>query len=273
VSVDSFIPTLWSARLLAHLDKALVFAQSQVVNRDYEGEIQARGDTVKIGQIGDITVFPYVKNTDITAPEDLDIDDQSLVITESDAFNFQVDDVDRVQTGLPLVDRAMERAAYAIRDATDQFVAETMAEDGTPVSSDASDEYEQLIDLGVALDEQNVPTSGRFVIVPSWFHGRLLTDDRFVGSGAAAADARLLNGQVGEAAGFAVLKSNNVPRSSSDYSVIAGHPIATSFADQISKTEAYRMEKRFSDAVKGLHLYGVKVTRPEALAVLTASRT
>src|SRR5690606_41349313 len=79
----------------------------------------------------------------------------------------------------------------------------------------------------------------------------------------------------GRAAGFTILESNNVPFVSGDnpnYKVIAGSPIAWSYAEQISKVEAYRPERRFADAVKGLHLYGAKVVRPTALAVLSAAR-
>jgi hypothetical protein len=48
---------------------------------------------------------------------------------------------------------------------------------------------------------------------------------------------------------------------------IAGHPMAWTYADGTQKVEAYRPPLRFADAVKGLHLYGLKVTRPNALAV------
>jgi hypothetical protein len=50
---------------------------------------------------------------------------------------------------------------------------------------------------------------------------------------------------------------------------IAGSSIATTYAEQINKVEAFRPEKRFADALKGLHLYGAKVVRPEALVVAT----
>jgi len=59
MSVDGFIPQIWTARLLAALQKALVFGQPNVVNRDYEGEISQKGDTVNIGGIGAITVKEY----------------------------------------------------------------------------------------------------------------------------------------------------------------------------------------------------------------------
>ena len=134
--------------------------------------------------------------------------------------------------------------------------------------------YEYLVDLGVLLDEANVPIDGRFVVVPAWFHGLLLKDDRFVRSGTSAGDSRLRNGEAGEAAGFSILKSNNVPNTTgTKYKILAGHSIATAYVEQIVDVQTYKPEKRFGDAVKGLHVYGAKVVRPSALACLIASKS
>ena len=54
--------------------------------------------------------------------------------------------------------------------------------------------------------------------------------------------------------------------------VIAGTNAAGSFAEQLVELEAYRREENFSDAVKGLHVYGAKVTQPDALAVLKCTK-
>ena len=114
----------------------------------------------------------------------------------------------------------------------------------------------------------------RFVVVPAWFHGLLLKDDRFVRSGTTAGDRRLQNGEAGQAAGFAVLKSNNVPNTTgSKYKIIAGHSMATAYVEQILDVQTYKPEKRFGDAVKGLHVYGAKVVRPTALAMLIADKS
>lgn len=272
MSVDNFIPEIWTARLLAHLETALVFAQSGIVNRDYEGEIAQKGDTVRIGAIGNVTVKEFTKNADIDAPETLSDDMTSLVIAEADYFNFQVDDVDARQTAPNLVDGATRNAAYGMAKKADQIVGAAMGSDGTAVSTSETEAYDQLVDCGTQLDEADVPADGRFAIVPAWYYGLLQKDDRFVASGAGSAAQTLANGQIGEAAGFRVIKSNNGPVASSAYKIITGHAIATSYAEQINKVEAFRPERRFADAVKGLHLYGVKVVRPEALAILTATR-
>ncbi len=283
MAIDNFIPEVWSARLLENLHKALVYGQDGVVNRDYEGEIKNVGDTVKINSIGPITIGTYTKNTDITAPETLSGDQTLLQITEAKYFNFQVDDIDAAQQKPKIMDAAMREAAYGLRDVADQFIASlyvgvasgnTIGDDTNPVVPTSSDAYDYLVDLGVLLDEDNVPSDGRWVIVPPWFHGLLLKDNRFVASGSSSADQRLRNGQVGEAAGFMVLKSNNVPNDSgTKYKIIAGHPMAWAYAEQILKLEAYRPEKRFADAVKGLHVYGAKLVRPSAIAVMTANKS
>ena len=92
MAVTNFIPQVWSARLLAHLDKAHVL--TNLVNRDYEGEIRQYGDTVKITQIGDITIKDYVTNTDIDDPQELTTEQQLLVIDQQKYYAFQIDDVD-----------------------------------------------------------------------------------------------------------------------------------------------------------------------------------
>ena len=282
MSLNNFIPTIWSARLLSALQKSLVYGQAGVVNRDYEGEIRAKGDSVKITAIGDVTVKEYTKNTDIDSPEELQDASQWLQITEEKYFNFQVDDIDKVQIAGPVVDEAMTRAAYKLRDALDAFVAghyvhvpsaNLVGNDGAPIAGLAANAaYTKLVDLAVKLDEANVPTEGRFVVIPPFLHGALLKDDRFVKSGTEGGESRLVNGQVGEAAGFRVLKSNNVPNDSgTKYKVVAGTSMGFSLAEQITSVEAFRMEKRFADGVKGLHVYGGKLVRPYCWAVGTVN--
>lgn len=283
MAIGTFIPTIWSARLLQSLRNTLIFAQPTIINRDYQGEIQQAGDTVIINTLGEVSIGDYNKGN-IDDPEELDATTRSLKITESKYFNFQVDDIDKAQANVALLSQAMQNAAYALNNEADRYVSSLYVEAGSRIGSDASpveptdkEAYELLVDLSVALDEKNVPVEGRFVVVPPWFEGAMLKDDRFV-KGAGNAEGRLLNGQIGRAAGFNVLKTNNVPIIGSaegvkeNHKIIAGHSIAWSYAEQINQVEAYRPEKRFSDALKGLHVYGAKVTRPEALAVASASR-
>jgi hypothetical protein len=282
MSLD-FIPTVWASRLLVALEKALVYGQTNVCSREYEGQIREAGNTVKIASIGDVAIGDYVKDTDIADPAALTDTEQTLLIDQAKYFNFYVDSVDRAQQNVNVLDEAMRRSAWALREKADSFVAgvmETAVEAGNKIGSVSTpkvptkdDAYEYLVDLGVLLDESNVPIDGRFVIVPAWYHGLLLKDERFVKAGTARSDAALANGEVGEAAGFRILKSNNVPNlAAAKYKIIAGHAVATSYVDQIVDLHTYKPEKRFGDAVKGLHVYGAKVVRPEALAMLIANK-
>lgn len=282
MAISTFIPTIWSARLLAHLDKAHVYAK--LVDRDYEGEIKNFGDKVKINQIGDITIKNYTKGTPIADPEAVDGVGQMLEIDQAKYFNFSIDDVDAAQTNPKLMDQAMQRAAYGMNDVTDAFIAGLMAvgalnnganlgSDATPLVPTATTAYDMLVDLATDLTEKNVPTMGRFVVVPAWFHGLLLKDKRFVGNGTDYNKALIEGGEVGVAAGFSVNISNNVPNTGgAKYKIVGGTNVGASFAEQILKTEAYRPEKAFSDAIKGLHVYGAKVVQGKALSVLTANR-
>jgi len=283
LSVDNFIPEIWSALLLSNLNKALVFGQPGVVNRDYEGDIAAFGDTVRINSIGRITVKNYTKNSDMDTPEDLTDAQRLLLIDQQKYFNFQVDDIDKAQTKPKVMGEAMGEASYSLADQVDQYlaslytdadVANRIASEATPKTDlgTAGKAYEYLVDLGVVLDEANVPTAGRWAIVPPWYEGALLKDDRFVSFGTVANVGNLRNGMIGRAAGFDILKSNNVSNDGTTYRIMGGTSLGMSMADQIVSTEAFRPERRFADAVKGLHVWGAKVIRSQALSVLFADR-
>jgi len=270
--------------LLSALEKSLVYGQANVCTRAYEGQVSQAGNTVKIASVGDVTVSDYVKDTDIGDPETLTDTVQTLLIDKQKYFNFVVDSIDRAQQNVDVLDEAMSHSAWSLREHSDEFLAgimDTAVPAGNKIGSTASpkvptkdDAYEYLVDLGVLLDENNTPNAGRFCIVPAWFHGLLLKDDRFVRSGTAMGDRRLMNGEVGEAAGFAILKSNNVPNTTgTKYKIIAGHARATAYVEQVLDLQAYKPEKRFGDAVKGLHVYGGKVIRDVHLAELIANKS
>ena len=279
MALDDTIRQVWARALLRNLQKTLVFGQPGVINKNYEGEVREWGDRVHIQAIGAVNVIAYTKNTDLSALQVLDDSKQTLLIDQQDAFNVFLDDIDRVQANPGLAAELSEEAAYALADDTDEFIAATMVAGatGTAVTAaaltTAGKAYEALVDAGVSLDEANIPSQGRFAVIPPWFHGVILKDDRFVSNGTPATDSRLRNGIVGEAAGFTLLKSKNVPVNGSDEAqILCGVPGATTFADQISKVESIRNDKRFGDNVRGLHVYGAEVIRPTGLVVVTAAR-
>ena len=280
MSFANFIPEIWSARLLQHLDKVHVYAN--LMNHDYEGEIKDFGDTVRINQVGDINIFDYDGN-DLPDPEDVTGTQKLLVIDQAKAFNFRIKDLDNAQSNPKLMNEAMQRAAYKTNDAIDQFVANLMyvnvhadnllGSDDAPIVPTAANAYDYLVDLGTLLTESNVDMIGRWVVVPAWYHGLLLKDPRFVGNGTDYNKAILEGGLVGHAAGFAVHVSNNVPNTDkTKYKVIAGTNQAGTYAEQLVEIEPYRQEKNFSDAVKGLNVFGAEITQESCLAVMTANK-
>ena len=275
MAVTNFIPELWSARLLDALEKTHVAAN--LVNRDYEGEIRGQGDTVHINSIGSITVKDYAKNTDISAPETLSTTDQTLEISQAKYFNFQIDDVDAAQAAGDLMDKAMRKSAYALKDAADSYILGILAAGadtanvigaGTAVALNASNIYENIVKLRLLLDKNNVPNEGRTLVIPPEAYALLLQDQRFTSGGGAMGEEALRSGYIGSVAGFEIYESNNCVKSGSAYTITAQVKSACTYAEQIVETGAYRPGKRVADAVKGLHVYGAKVTDGKQIAAL-----
>lgn len=275
MALDNFIPEIWSTQLLTNLHNDLVFGR--VFNTDYQGEIAQAGDTVRIHSVGPVSVSTYTKNNDHGAPEALDDSEVVLNITESKMFNFQVDDVDRVQQSPKMMSAAMREAAFALANVADSFLATTL-DAGTPggnvltdVTANSSSTwgalYEAFVDLGVKLDENNCPVEGRYAVLSPAVYGVLLKDPRFVSFGTNENRGTISNRAVGTINQFEILVSNKVPLGNGgNPQVLAGHTWAATYAQQISQVKAYQPEKRFADAVKGLHLYGAKIVRPALLA-------
>lgn len=148
----------------------------------------------------------------------------------------------------------------------------------TAASTSAVSPLTVIARMGRLLDQQFVDTQGRWLVVDPVFV-EMLKDE----------DSRLLNGDFGGSGlqnglilnnlhGFRIYVSNNTPRigtgpgtsgtaaQSSNFGVIiAGHDSAVATAQQLTKTETYRDPDSFADIVRGMHLYGRKILRPEAI--------
>jgi hypothetical protein len=276
MAITQFVPEIWSPAILANLRNALVYGA--LCNRDYEGDIANAGDTVHITSFSDPAVRDYTKNTDISW--DLLTDaTRALVIDQADYFAFTVDDIDRRQALPGFVSKASQGAGYNLANEVDSYVSGLMvaAINNDPTYDlgartwDISDNtaYGTLVDLRTRLNRNNAPSQGRWVVVPPEGYAALLQDNRFINAQASAdGGVALRQGFVGRAAGFDVYESNTVPvPTAGTYEVIAGQGIAVTFADQITETEAIRLQDQFGDGLRGLHLYGAKVVYPAALAM------
>ena len=276
MTLDMFIPTEWHDRILENLNDEHVYAS--LLTRDYEGDISQAGDTVRIQSVGRINVATYTKNSTTITVQDPIGASQVLLIDQSNYFAFDIDDIDKRQQKPELMDAFTKEAAWSLADTADADIAAVLSAGvataniltaATSVGTGATDDdaYELLVDLGVVLTRNNVPKSGRWVVVDPAFEGVLRKDPRFVSFGTSENLATLKNGEIGKAAGFRILVSNNVPvANGTDYDIIAGYMGAAAYAEQLNKVEAFRPQSGFSDALKGLHLYGRKVLRPTGLA-------
>jgi hypothetical protein len=285
ISVLAFKPEIWSKVILAALQKNLVFGGSGIVNNDYEGEISGPGNVVHITQFGDPVITPYTPNSTLVyqALNDAGLD---LNVDQSFSFSFSVDDVDRRQAAGDMQTYLEERASYKMADTADQYIAglytgvasgNTVGTSGAPItpalyaSATPADLYQKvLLPLKVQLSEANIPMAGRYVVVPPWAEGLLEQTQAFIAITDMQGEPSKVfqNGMIGRVAGFDVYVSNNaINYSGSNWIVQAGHPMAITYAEQIVQTEALRLQTTFADAVRGLHVYGARLVRPDHIAV------
>lgn len=290
MSVLAFKPEIWSKVILAALQKNLVFGGPGIVNNDYEGEISGPGNVVHITQFGDPVISNYTPNSTLTY-QTLNDAGLDLNIDQAKSFSFSVDDVDRRQAAGDMQSYLEERASYKLADVADQYIAGlytgvsssnqvgTSASPVTPAlysSTTPADFYQKvLLPLKVQLSQANIPMQGRYVVVPPWAEGLLEQTQAFIAitdmTGQPSDVFR--NGMIGRAAGFDIYVSNNsVNYSGSNWIVQAGHPMAITYAEQIVQTEALRLQTTFADGVRGLHVFGAKLVRPDAVAVAYVTR-
>ncbi|MCD8107303.1 MAG: P22 coat protein - protein 5 domain protein [Oscillospiraceae bacterium] len=274
MAIVSFIPEIWSARLLNELQKVHVAAN--VVNRDYEGDIKGCGSSVLINTLsGDVSVWDYESGVEIESPENLNATNCYLEIDNAKYFNFVVDDIDRAQAAGDVMDSAIKMGAYKLKDYSDADILETLANspesdniiaEDSPVTVTADNIYSYIAQLNMLLSTSNAPCDDRTVVLFPAVSALLIQDSKFIP--ADAKDERIKTGFIGRAAGMDVYESNNCYKTGSVYNLTAQSRSACTFAEQIVKMDAYRPENTFSDAVRGLYVYGVKVTESNGVALL-----
>lgn len=271
MAITNFIPTVWSESLYQELDKKYIAVAN--CNRDFEGEIHEKGNTVRICGVGNVVVSEYTKNSNMNAPASLSDNARELKIDQAKYFNFQIDDIDRAQSSPKLMEAAMKNAASAIANDADRYVFSLYGEAGTIIKCDDT-KIENIVDLIIdartKLFTNNVADPEDIVIeVTPEIAGMILkakvnlsTDNTDV----------LEAGCIGAIGGCKIFVSNNVERVESEngykHKCMARTKRAIAFAEQLSEIDAYRPELRFADAVKGLHLYGAKVVYPKELVLL-----
>lgn len=266
----NFISEVWSKKLQAKFYAATCL--DMVTNHDHEGEIKGQGSKVYIRVRPTIIVSDYVVNGNLTY-QDLADDKVELLIDKAKSYSFKCDDVDAVQSDIKLINEFTMDAAEQMKISVEKSVFASVYADATTQATNtqvtAATVLGWIVDQGTALDELNVPTEGRFFIVPPWIAGLIKKSDLKDASIAGDATSILRNGRLGMIDRFTIYVSNNLTGSGAGSGTpthcLAGTKHAISFASQFVKTETLRLQNSFGDAVRGLKVYGFKTEVPNAL--------
>ena len=284
----NFIPQIWSGKLQVKFYKSTVLGE--ITNNDWEGEIKGQGDIINIRTIPTITVSNYTKGMNLTnqVPQSTPL---TLNINKGKYFSVVLDDVDKVQADVALMDMFTSDASQQMKIAIDGDVLGSVFADaatgnfgatagvisgnlnlgvtGTPRQVTSSNVLNFLLDLGQALDEQNVPEDGRWVVIPAWMAAMIKNSDLKQAYLTGDSVSPLRNGKIGMIDRFTLYTSNNLTKVTdgvnSCWNIIAGTRDAVSFASQITEMETIRAQTTFGNIVRGLNVYGFKTVKPEAL--------
>lgn len=284
MAITNFIPELWASSMLELWVAQNVFPS--LVNREYEG-LASRGNTVKITGVVIPEVHDYAAAGRTTSPDAISDTGIDLLIDQEKSTDFYVDDIDRAQSAGSLTPFT-DAAAYAMVADTDEFIADLLITNGTPLSSadvtdspgagtdgtlTEADAFNLIKDARKQLNKANVPGDNRVVVVNAEFEGLLLGAasklTTFYQTGEVGTPG-LRNATLGKLLDFQVVVSNHLPAFNSPQ-FVAFNMRSAAFVSQIDQVEALRATDKFADRVRALHVYGGKVIRPEGVVVYNPS--
>lgn len=291
----TFIPEIWSGKLIEKFYASTVLAA--ISNTAYEGEIKGSGDKVIIRTKPTLTIKKY------SADQPLELERPSsnivtLLIDQGYYFSAIADDVMRVQMDLNAMDMWSDDAAQQMklkidadvllgllgqanidnRGATAGKISHTLnlGVTGAPINLCARNPgagevevIDLLVRLGQALDEQNVPETGRWAVFPAWVSSYIKQSDLRNAGLSGDNQSMLRNGRLGEIDRFTLYSSNLLPNAGTpgiagrlavgEWPVYAGHSHGLTFASQLTQVETIRSEMTFGNILRGLNVYGYKV--------------
>lgn len=302
LGASGYVPTLYSGKVLANLWEKLCLPE--ISNVDYEQDIKNFGDSVVIRGLPTITISDDLAdgvNLNFESPQ---VDSQTLSIDKAEDWAFKVGKTSIKQSNIKNVtDLWMGEATKQLKVSVETRVFAYMVgataalnagassgavsgdielgtSGGTAVSVSKTDVIERLADMKQVLDEQNVDSEGRWVIVPPWFVNRTLISD--VNDAAKMGDGKSVvrapNGRIGMLCGFTIYESNLLPTTTDSGAATCtyipfGHKMALTFAAQITSSEV--VSDPYSNGTllcKGRFVYGRRVVKPEAIGVMVAKK-
>lgn len=283
----TFIPEIWAGKLIEKFYDATVL--TAISNTDYEGEIRGQGDKVIIRTIPTLAISDYESGQTLTLqrPESPTIE---LLIDKGKYWAAIVDDVQAIQSDKNLMNMWSQDASEQLKINIDTQVLGSIVPDvaaankganagrisgninlgttGASLAVTKANILDFILNMGQVLDEQNRPESGRFLVLPYWATTLLKLSDIKDASLTGENNTPLRNGRVGMIDRFTLYTSNNlshVTDTNECFDFIAGVKQGLTFASQLTKTETLRAESTFGDIMRGLQVFGFKVTDGESL--------
>lgn len=287
----TFIPQIWSSKLIEKFYDATVLAA--ISNTNYEGEIKGQGDLVKIRTVPDLVISDYSSGQTLVnqRPASSVIE---LLIDKGKSWSAIVDDVIAVQTDIDMMNLWSTDASEKMKIAIDRDVLGVLGPlvaaanrgatagrisaninlgvAGTPVALTKVNIIDFLVDANEVLQQQNIPESGRFAVLPFWAISLIKKSDLKDASMSGDGVSVMRNGRAGMIDGLTLYSSNNLPNVTDSggqtgcSNIYVGHKNALTFASQLVKTETLRAESTFGDIMRGLQIFGYKMIDPTAMA-------
>jgi hypothetical protein len=220
-------------------------------------------------------------------------DTMELTIDQGKYWNIILDDVADAQAFtnmmVPWTENASERMKIVVdTDVLAYMVGKASADNrgatagirsnninlgvtGAPITITKANVLDYIIDLASVLDEQNIPETGRKIVIPSWMAGMLKKSDlRNASITGDSGSSVLRNGRIGTIDRFEIFVSNLLPTAvdgaTTPHYVFAMIPRAMAFASQLTKTETIRAESTFGTLMRGLMVYGRGIVLDTAIA-------
>ena len=284
----NFSPIIYSQKVQKFFRTASVV--EAITNTDYAGEIEAFGDTVNIIKEPTITVSAYSRGAVVDA-QDITDDQIQLTVDQANAFSFKVDDIEERHSHVNFESIATSSGAYALKNEYDKNVIAAMVagvSSSSPdhlLGADSGSGQDQDVGFGSSevdpvdtiskhnrlLNAADVPEENRWFLAGPEFVEQLGQANSKLMSDTTGNAAPLRNGKVlsGKIMNMDVYMTNNFAASSTSnfFKVLGGHMSSTATANHIAKIEVIRHPESFSDVVRGLHVFGRKVLRDNALVL------
>ena len=272
-TITNFQQTIWSASILRSLDK--ITSLRNHCNFQYEKDSK-NAKEVKILSVNRPTIRTYVPGTAITREGAAD-SSQLLKIDQYRYFNFEVEDIVKAQSVPGLMEALTDEAGKGLALEGDKYVAQVIKEavDGGEVAASASVVTLSNSNAMATVEEGFATLYGNDCKVSDTFYlelaPKVFTTYRQQLTELSTNNPELLKkGAVGKINNAYVCIENCLPEATdggATYNILRTDK-AVAFAEQIEKVEHYRPEDAFTDAVKGLYVFGAKIVRPEEIYVM-----